>query len=129
MVYVRNDRFQNATRTRRSVQSQYNTVCLQRQTLGTTPPTKRGRRATRSWTGTVQNQDKANSMDVLPVDRRPSGLPMMATTMTPITLLTSMHLGLYHIYSVLRFTATETGYTVPIRRILKFSIFKISHSS
>ena len=83
---------QNAIRTHRSVQSQYNTVCVQRRRLGTTVPTDRGRWAIRSWTGTVQNQDKAHSVEVLPMDRRPSGLLMHSPLAVPvITFLTGLH--------------------------------------
>jgi len=82
---------QNAIRMRRSVQSQYITASQQRQTLRTTPPTGRGRWEIPSWTGTVQNQDKARSMDRMLVGHRPSGLPTIRTTMPPTTSLTSLY--------------------------------------
>ena len=50
---------QNAIRTPRSAQSQYSIVCVQRRTLITTNPTDPGRWVIRSWTGVVQNQNRA----------------------------------------------------------------------
>ena len=50
---------QNAIRTPRSAQSQYNIVCVQCRTLITTNPTDPGRWVIRSWIGVVQNQDRA----------------------------------------------------------------------
>jgi len=93
--YLTDRRLQNAARTRRCVQSQYETFCLHFRPLRTTPPSGPGQRAIRGWTGKVQNQDRASSKDVMLVDNRPSGLLIISPTMTLI--LSGLHLGLPNI--------------------------------
>jgi len=65
------------------------------------PPSGPGQWAIRNWTGVVQNQDRASSTDEMLVDHRPSGLLMTSPTITLITLLTGLRLGLQKI--VLKF--------------------------